>query len=192
MIGETKSYQLNPALWAGQLKSKAENMATLSNPDISKTRLKETAKELEALFFYEMLKELRQTTQGGLLGKGLGSDIYNSLFDMELARLLAGRGIGLKEMIQKQVEGQLDKGAPPGSSIAPKELVGPSLKSPNAFPDLPADQPVTKGPLSLNGESQVRFPVYGRISSPFGWREDPFSGQDTFHGGIDIAAQAGQ
>lgn len=34
-------------------------------------------------------------------------------------------------------------------------------------------------------------PVRGRISSPFGYRSDPFTGVRTFHTGIDIAAPSG-
>lgn len=34
-------------------------------------------------------------------------------------------------------------------------------------------------------------PVRGRISSPFGYRNDPFTGVRTFHTGIDIAAPVG-
>jgi murein DD-endopeptidase MepM/ murein hydrolase activator NlpD len=191
MIGESKSSQINPALLAGQLKSKSENLANLSNPEVSKTRLKETAKELEALFIYEMLKEMRSTTQGGLLGKGLGNDIYTSLFDMEIARMFAGRGIGLKEMILKQVERLSEKDAA-GSPNPPKNPEKSTLNSPNSWPVSPAEKPKTKMTGPITGESPLRFPVDGRISSQFGWREDPFSGQEKFHEGIDIAAQSGQ
>jgi Rod binding domain-containing protein len=104
MMGGIKSFPIDPTFLTDSFKKKAEHKADPSNPDSSNTRLREAAKEIEALFFYEMLKELRKTTQGGLMGKGLGNDVYNSLFDMELARLLSGRGIGLKEMILKQVE----------------------------------------------------------------------------------------
>ncbi len=34
-------------------------------------------------------------------------------------------------------------------------------------------------------------PVYKRISSPYGWRSDPFTGEKTFHGGMDISAAKG-
>ena len=35
------------------------------------------------------------------------------------------------------------------------------------------------------------YPVKGRISSPFGWRRDPFNGVRSFHKGIDIVADTG-
>ena len=43
--------------------------------------------------------------------------------------------------------------------------------------------PVVAQPLIL--------PAFGRVSSRFGSRYDPFSGSRTFHAGIDIAARAG-
>lgn len=39
--------------------------------------------------------------------------------------------------------------------------------------------------------SILQWPVYGRISSPFGWRVHPIFGTKKFHTGIDIAASYG-
>jgi len=38
---------------------------------------------------------------------------------------------------------------------------------------------------------EVVGPVYGKVSSPFGMRPDPFTGKQAFHSGIDIAADSG-
>jgi murein DD-endopeptidase MepM/ murein hydrolase activator NlpD len=35
------------------------------------------------------------------------------------------------------------------------------------------------------------YPVRGRLSSPFGWRKDPFTGQRRYHSAIDLAANSG-
>lgn len=35
------------------------------------------------------------------------------------------------------------------------------------------------------------MPTHGRLSSPFGWRLAPFTGQKRFHKGIDLAARTG-
>jgi murein DD-endopeptidase MepM/ murein hydrolase activator NlpD len=42
----------------------------------------------------------------------------------------------------------------------------------------------------INGDL-FRWPVWGGISSRYGWRTDPFSGQRSFHNGLDIAANLG-
>ncbi|HSR10928.1 MAG TPA: M23 family metallopeptidase [Thermodesulfobacteriota bacterium] len=35
------------------------------------------------------------------------------------------------------------------------------------------------------------LPVEGRVSSPYGMRENPFTGEDSFHSGVDISASPG-
>ncbi|WP_105616839.1 murein hydrolase activator EnvC family protein [Vallitalea okinawensis] len=41
------------------------------------------------------------------------------------------------------------------------------------------------------GEMAWPVPGYYRLSSPYGWRKDPFTGEDWYHYGIDIPAPAG-
>lgn len=38
----------------------------------------------------------------------------------------------------------------------------------------------------------MRWPSWGKISSRYGWRKDPFTGQRAWHTGIDIAAPSGR
>jgi len=38
---------------------------------------------------------------------------------------------------------------------------------------------------------QLLMPVQGEISSDFGWREDPFTGERAWHSGVDIAVEPG-
>jgi murein DD-endopeptidase MepM/ murein hydrolase activator NlpD len=46
------------------------------------------------------------------------------------------------------------------------------------------------GPLA-NSNGYFTWPVTGVITSPFGWRENPFGGGPEFHQGLDIAAPSG-
>lgn len=230
---EAVNLQLNQNRLKEQLVGKAIEQANSSNKDIDQTRLKGAVKELEALFIYEMLKEMRQATQGDFLGKGMGSDIYNSLFDMEVAKLYAERGIGLGDLILKQMtnhEGARSKGPKKNSSnplengkiSSLEEGIFPptsssSLISPATTQSIPLERPQVSSlklkeeiqppasptasrpegePSGIKEKSEVqvqsKLPVEGRISSPYGWREDPFSGQEKFHAGIDIATPSGQ
>jgi peptidoglycan hydrolase FlgJ len=50
-------------------------------------------------------------------------------------------------------------------------------------------------PRSGNGNDALpalHWPVDGRLSSGFGWRTDPFTGQRQWHSGIDLAASKGE
>ena len=64
-------------------------------------RIKDAAKEFEALFLNHLLTIMRQSTgDSGLLGKGLGQDTFTELFDQEVARLLAARGaLGVADLL---------------------------------------------------------------------------------------------
>lgn len=44
---------------------------------------------------------------------------------------------------------------------------------------------------SVSFESSFFMPLKGTLTSPFGFRKDPFTGQTAFHNGIDIAAPEG-
>lgn len=46
-------------------------------------------------------------------------------------------------------------------------------------------------PSQAEARDYSNSPVKGRMTSNFGWRNDPYSGQNRFHAGVDIAANAG-
>lgn len=47
------------------------------------------------------------------------------------------------------------------------------------------------GPEVNTPPGLVAWPVHGTITSPFGWRQNPFGGGPEFHQGLDIAAATG-
>jgi len=110
--------------WKEKPAGKYTKPADSAPKDLTKDRLKGAVKDLEALFFYEILKEMRQSTQGGFLGKGMGNDVYGSLFDMEIAKLFAERGLGLGEIILKQIKGH-EENRPDGPTQPTKKTIEP-------------------------------------------------------------------
>jgi Rod binding domain-containing protein len=120
MTLDAVTIQIRTGHWRDTLAGKLDPGTDSGSPDSAKTRLKGAVKDLEALLFYEMLKEMRQTTQGGFLGKGMGNDIYTSLFDMEIAKVFAERGLGLGDLILKQINNRKSDQtpSPSGSTIS--------------------------------------------------------------------------
>ena len=130
--------------------------------------MRSAVREMESLFAYEMVKAMRSasgTSAAG--GSGFGGDVYGSLFDMELAKLLSSRnGLGLQEMLlkglgqsaytknikeNKAVTGELDPAAESVglSTATPSIAVPPAAMPPIAVPPIsvpPAAAPAVSGP----------------------------------------------
>ena len=68
------------------------------------SELKEVAKEMEAVFAYQLIKEMRKTSNSMFSENAMGSDTYMSLFDMELSNLFAERGLGLQDAMMRWLE----------------------------------------------------------------------------------------
>jgi Rod binding domain-containing protein len=101
---------------------KTETPATPEAQALYQKKLKKAVKDFEALFIYEMLKEMRQTTNQGPMEKGLGKDVYGSLFDMEVAKLMSERGMGLGDMLLKQLQRRdQDRAAQPELTLHQKQ-----------------------------------------------------------------------
>lgn len=137
-----------------------EGLKGKNDPDA----IKKVAKEMESLFAYELIKVMRQTTS---LSKGpMGQDIYMSMFDIEIARLIAERGLGIQDMIIKNLQ----------------------KHAPQVNKELNSDNPEKEQPQEIKAN---RLPVSGEISSHFGMRRHPVYGDWRFHNGIDIVSKEG-
>ena len=133
--------------------------------------IKHAAREMESLFLYELLKVMRESTASSA-GNGLGQSTYLSMFDMELARVMSTRGTGLQDVILRALsKGQAGKDAPSDTSVQKR---GPAM-----------------APARQTPQGMAVPEAGGRISSGFGMRHDPLSGELRFHEGIDIAAPEG-
>jgi len=70
-----------------------------------RARLRQACQEFESLFLAHLLKTMRESsTEEGFFGEGLGSDIYQSLFEAEVARKMAqAGGMGLADLLYRNL-----------------------------------------------------------------------------------------
>jgi len=68
--------------------------------------LKESAKQFEALFLNMMLKSMRQATTSGGLFDSQDSQFYTAMLDQQLSQTMAQRGMGLADMMLRQLNTQ--------------------------------------------------------------------------------------
>ena len=154
-----------------------------SRPDESPARVKELAHEFEAMFLAQMLRQMRQSMAlagSEEEGDGFGKAAFTDTFDTELARHLSSSGgLGIADVIIEAYERRRGAG-PSGSSGASR--VSDALGAPG----VPG---VVEAPTREIAEPPVEL---GPISSAFGWRRDPLTGQGRFHKGVDVKAAYGQ
>ena len=79
--------------------------------DKKNSQLKEACTELESLFIYSLLKEMRETVpKDGLFSGGKTEEMYTSFFDIQLANEIAAkRGIGISSIVLDQMDRSAEK-----------------------------------------------------------------------------------
>ena len=155
--------------------------------------LEAAARQFEALFLSMMLKSMREATPRDSLMDSEQSRLYMSMLDQQLSQSMAARGVGLAEMMMRQLRDALppevhqpynaaDNGAPSGSAAAEAARLsalppGPPDLSGNSSSAVPAErtQPAAPAPaapaaaqpeLELQSESQPQpQPEHARSQS---------------------------
>jgi murein DD-endopeptidase MepM/ murein hydrolase activator NlpD len=132
----------------------------------------------------QMLREMRRSMlDDGQEEKenGFGVETMTDTADAELGSALSrAGGIGLTSNLLKVFERQI---AGASQSIEPSAAVNASATS--AQPEV-VESAISK-PLQV---SDVTAPA--RVSSRFGWRQDPLTGEASFHQGVDLAVAYGR
>ncbi len=182
-----------------------------------RARLEKVAQEFESMLLTQVLRDMRKSgswEDGESEGDTLGADTMYETLDVELAGHLAKvQGLGLSkqllEAFDRMNSGGLRNQAPGLSEVEASGLK-PLAPAPSA--PRPVEAPAW-APSSLNRPSELKpepsslvpsqsrepraespsvEPVQGKVTSSFGWRHDPFTGESKFHRGVDLKAAYGQ
>jgi murein DD-endopeptidase MepM/ murein hydrolase activator NlpD len=156
----------------------------------------EQLQEFASLLIFQMLQTMRRTIPStGLLDKGMAHDLYTSLFDQEMARHMAQRrDLGLTALLEQQFSAPSAAGTQPSHrqrALAAYRQQHENHAWAHSPPRHTPGDRLSPYPAKSLRFDQLISPVAGPLSSPFGWRRDPFDGEVKWHDGIDIAAPAG-
>jgi len=119
----------------GKLALDTQNLAQLrvqanKSPELA---LKAAAQQFESLFFNMMLKSMREATPQDGMFDSEQTRMYTGMLDQQLAQSMASRGIGLADIMVKQLgqsaKGQAENAAQPGTNlpVANKSSSGKAL-----------------------------------------------------------------
>jgi murein DD-endopeptidase MepM/ murein hydrolase activator NlpD len=192
---------LHPSILRQDLVTRAETLqqrvATLDRTQAAGSqKLQEQLEEFASLLIFQMLQAMRRTVpHNGLLTKGFAHDLYMSLFDQEIARHIARRGdLGLTALLQRQFSEPADHTGVPGRPPSAERRSRDTLEAHvSILPEAVRKHQALAAYRYQGTQSPGTFsvPVAGSFTSPFGWRRDPFDGEERWHNGVDIAAPAG-
>jgi murein DD-endopeptidase MepM/ murein hydrolase activator NlpD len=161
------------------LQLKSSGLSVAPPKDNERQQVAIAAREFEGMFLLHMLKQMRQSMLSEENEEpGLGAATMFDTIDAELSRQLAGQQGGLSTILEQALSKQsTDTGnfrlKPEGTDI--KQAEGTDIKQAAAT------------------DTRIGLPaIAGRISSDFGWRKDPLTGETRFHRGLDVAAAYGQ
>jgi murein DD-endopeptidase MepM/ murein hydrolase activator NlpD len=153
--------------------------------DADRQEIKRLAQQFEAMLMTQMLREMRRSMLDDEEAKenGFGAEALTDTADVEFGAALSRTGgIGLTDSLLKVFERQI-------TGIREAAAAGEAGRAGEASEAGVADQiaHASKSPARLLTDVTTSAPV----SSKFGWRLDPLSGETRFHQGVDIAVAYG-
>lgn len=163
-----------------------------------RAKLKQASRMFEAYFLQMMMKEMRKTVnKSGFMSGGYAEELFTDMLDQNRAEQASnGRSMGIASMMEAQLGRERIKS--PGAT----RMKMPSVSGGHGqeFPAYPAmSQPVPsyrdslwRGRIPQAQAMDYMLPVSGaEISSGFGMRVHPITGQEREHQGVDLAAPIG-
>ncbi|MEZ5316942.1 MAG: peptidoglycan DD-metalloendopeptidase family protein [Vicinamibacterales bacterium] len=180
--------------------------ADASSQAPSQEQVRLLAQQFESLLLSQMLREMRSSMfdeKDEATGFG-GGPLSEALFsELSLALSRAG-GLGLGDAMVTPITRETDPAAAAealraGTTGALQNLV-PELRSlatgamalPGGTPSIPLPAAAAAAlPLGEAAGAGSLAALQGRVSSAYGWRDDPINGIRKFHKGLDIALAEG-
>ena len=153
-------------------------LENLSRGSDDREKLKEIATKFESMFFGMLFKDMRSNAmteqEDPFFGQSHSQKMYQSMLDQEYADILGKSGsMGLAKTIVDQLMPQSKQGV--SADDRAQSLDNYRRYSKPGNDDIPA--PV--------------LPLHGPVSSGFGMRNHPITGEYVMHKGIDIAVPIG-
>lgn len=118
--------------------------AARENPQAA---VKETARQFEALLLNVMLKSMRESAGQDGMFDSEQTRLYTSLLDQQLAQAMSSRGIGIADVLMRQLT--------PGAQTATRTSAGMDAAAANSAPAKPAAAATDLRPVASNQAAEL-------------------------------------
>lgn len=163
----TAAAQMNPLRPQTELNPLHSGATSSADEKQQQEKLRQACRMFEAQFLKMMLGEMRKTVDKSddILGGGIGEETFQDMMDQALTdSVTKGGSMGLADMLESQLS-QTHTTRPSGALSAYQS--------------------------QLASSAELAMPVEGVVSSTFGPRTNPISGEHQEHQGLDLAAPEG-
>lgn len=131
--------------------------------------IESVAKEMESQFVYEMVKAMREASGSPSEGD-FGRDVYTGMFDMELARFISGRGVGLQDLVVRDLNKRLGKTEETGVGAIKSKSQNRGASSPSTgipSPHVKNNPELVKGSKEAGYKDKEGTKAPGRKPNPY-------------------------
>jgi murein DD-endopeptidase MepM/ murein hydrolase activator NlpD len=155
----------------------------------NRQQLTDLAAEFESMLLTQMVRDMNESGKWADTGESsldtFGAKTFDQTFQVELSRFLAqAGGLGLSQQLLKA----LDSMAPQTANTATASAGTPAASTLADLRQLPIVNEIAAAVSGAVGE--LKLPA-STVTSAYGWRPDPFTGEAKFHKGIDLKAAEG-
>jgi murein DD-endopeptidase MepM/ murein hydrolase activator NlpD len=172
----------------------ARALSGAPTPEAERARVAELSQQFEAMLMLQMVQQMRRSLlDEAEQGQGFGGTTMQETFDSEFSRFLAeSGGVGFGAFMTRTIDERA--GSPASSEAAVAHPVSFALPSPQATALAAAGASGVPGSRSadmVDAGTSVDLPLGSPVTSAYGWRSDPFTGEARFHRGVDLRASYG-
>ncbi len=161
--------------------------------------LKETAKQFEALFMNMVLKSMREATPQDGLFDSQQSKMYTSMLDQQISQTMASRGVGLADVLIRQLSNVPGAKVPAVPEGEPSPVREATTLKPTSTVSQPAHVKAFQEKLSAHAEEASRTTgipakfMLGQAALESGWGKREILARDgtTSHNLFGIKATGG-
>ena len=173
----------------------ARSLSDAPTPAAERAKVAELSQQFEAMLMLQMVQQMRKSLlDESEQPEGFGGSTMQETFDSEFSRYLAqSGGMGLGAFMSRTLDARASEAAAPeGGAVHAASFALPSAAG-GAMPALvgAAAAPAGRSTDTIDVPASVDLPLTSPVTSAYGWRSDPFTGESRFHRGVDLRAAYG-
>jgi murein DD-endopeptidase MepM/ murein hydrolase activator NlpD len=172
----------------------ARSLSDAQTPAEERAKVAELSQQFEAMLMLQMVQQMRRSLlDESEQPEGFGGSTMQETFDSEFSRYLAqSGGVGLGAFMTRTLDARLSETVSPAATAdSPVSFALPPAGPSPSMAAIASAAPVSRSTDSIDAPASMDLPLATPVTSAFGWRSDPFTGESRFHRGVDLRATYG-